>query len=295
MDASKDNGSGVKVQLIQIVPEEVEFNMGQKEPCVTLQVQNTSEKMIAFKVKTTHPRRYYVRPNTDVIPVGGTSYVKITLHMKDAKQLRTEQIAGIETLDKEYRKNKFLVVSAIVNPYHLESLTQYHTLGNQKELGKKLKDMWEDITKPEMVNKKLHCQFTYPEDRGELIAANNSNGDSASNIPFKIESPSSDKASNAEKANEDLMELRTKYNELVNFTVQLTAERDRYQSQLKESNKEMKLLKSGHAAKMSNVRDIDEQDAAGVIPNNTDMKAQFFLWQMMLVALAAFLMGRIIA
>ena len=45
----------------------------------TLKVTNTSDTKVAFKVKTTQPSWYYVRPNQHILDVGQTEEVTITL------------------------------------------------------------------------------------------------------------------------------------------------------------------------------------------------------------------------
>lgn len=43
----------------------------------SLGIRNTSSKQVAFKVKTTHPGMYGVRPATSIIEPGSTVFVKV--------------------------------------------------------------------------------------------------------------------------------------------------------------------------------------------------------------------------
>lgn len=269
--------------------------------------RNRSEKMVAFKVKTTHPKRYIVRPNLDVIPVGLKSSVKIMLQQKDAKQLRQEKISGIKALDTEYSDNKFLVQCTVVNPTFLEEITSHHAAGQTEQLGKALKNMWDKTTKDNFVNLRLKCVFSYPDDMGALLEANNI--ESAS-IPFALEVPGGAAkegpsvniggGAGSHDGGDDIAELRKRYNELVNFTVQLTAERDRCKQALKTFTKNAALEKKGQTARISNVREMDEQEqnvnsSSNISSDNSTSQASAFsLWHIMLVAVLAFLMGRML-
>lgn len=325
-----------KVQLIGLTPpESIVFSMLEKEPSVTLMVQNTSDKVVAFKVKTTHPKRYLVRPNQDVIPVGGISSVKISLQIKDAKQLRQERITGLHTLEEDCTDNKFLVQSTVVKEHATEEFLGLHESASAKELGAKLKDMWADTTKDEFVNKKLTCAFDYPNDAKELMEVNNLH--KLSSIPYAFEiSGSSDAAAKAGGSPplgasvlegsaaasaaataaaggaspssagatrtvdiQELVELRNKYNELVNFTVQLTSQRDQYKASCKEATKEVAMLKKGAAGASSAASAAHAASAAsaasgGAATAPSTLTTPFSLWQIMLVAVIAFLMGRLI-
>jgi len=44
-----------------------------------LKVTNTSTSKIVFKVKTTQPSWYYVRPNQQVVDVGATEEVSVVI------------------------------------------------------------------------------------------------------------------------------------------------------------------------------------------------------------------------
>mmetsp|Transcript_21758 Transcript_21758/g.38449 ORF Transcript_21758/g.38449 Transcript_21758/m.38449 type:complete len:287 (-) Transcript_21758:81-941(-) len=283
-------GMASKVQLIKLLPEEISFDMTEKEPTVQLKVQNTSEKMVAFKVKTTHPKRYLVRPNQDVIPVGGTSTVKISLQVKDAKQLRFERISGSQVLDDDCKDNKFLVQCAVVKAPLLDQIDKLYNAGNSKDLSQTLKTMWSQTTREGFVNKKLQCLFDYPQDVGKLMAVNNEEN---ATVPFALEvNNDSQTAPRSENAGRDLVELRTKYNELINFTVQLTAERDRYKASLKESAKELQLYKKDQQRREGAVAPSDEPVKADDAVDS--VAVGFSLWQIMLVAILAFLLGRLI-
>ncbi|GJM86317.1 hypothetical protein PR202_ga02167 [Eleusine coracana subsp. coracana] len=54
--------------LISVYPEELTFLFELDKPCYcNLKVVNNSEHHVAFKVKTTSPRKYFVRPNASIV------------------------------------------------------------------------------------------------------------------------------------------------------------------------------------------------------------------------------------
>ncbi|GBE61829.1 vesicle-associated membrane protein [Babesia ovata] len=69
------------VQLLRITPEEViEFPLVLYTPLnANLKLENISEQNVAFKIKTTAPKGYLVRPSTGVIKAGEQQSVQIIL------------------------------------------------------------------------------------------------------------------------------------------------------------------------------------------------------------------------
>ncbi|KAG2201490.1 hypothetical protein INT46_010106, partial [Mucor plumbeus] len=67
-------------------------------------IQNPNDKPIAFKVKTTAPKLYCVRPNSDIIPPNGSIDVQIMLQAQ-----REEPPFDVKCRDK------FLILSTFVN------------------------------------------------------------------------------------------------------------------------------------------------------------------------------------
>jgi hypothetical protein len=71
----------------------------------TLQLSNPTSESVAFKVKTTSPKKYCVRPNTGVVKPGET--VDVLIIMQQQKEW---------PLDLTACKDKFLVQSLILDP-----------------------------------------------------------------------------------------------------------------------------------------------------------------------------------
>lgn len=60
--------------------DELVFRLARNtEVKAVLKVTNTSDSKIVFKVKTTQPAWYYVRPNQQVVDVGATEEVSVVI------------------------------------------------------------------------------------------------------------------------------------------------------------------------------------------------------------------------
>jgi len=70
-------------------PEMLAFNLVDPSvaPKSILTVVNKGNQKIAFKVKTTKPRRYLVRPNQGLVDVGQSTEVTVILQQKDCEEL----------------------------------------------------------------------------------------------------------------------------------------------------------------------------------------------------------------
>ncbi|PSS09688.1 Vesicle-associated protein 2-1, N-terminally processed like [Actinidia chinensis var. chinensis] len=92
-------------QLISVHPEELKFQFElEKQSHCDLKVANRTEHYLAFKVKTTSPKKYFVRPNTGVIQPWDSCVIKVTL------QAQREYPPDMQC------KDKFLLQSTIVAP-----------------------------------------------------------------------------------------------------------------------------------------------------------------------------------
>ncbi|XP_010275477.1 PREDICTED: vesicle-associated protein 2-1-like isoform X2 [Nelumbo nucifera] len=96
---------GGSSQLISVHPEELRFQFElEKQSYCDLKVANNSEHHVAFKVKTTSPKKYFVRPNTGVVQPWDSCVITVTL------QAQREYPPDMQC------KDKFLLQSTIVPP-----------------------------------------------------------------------------------------------------------------------------------------------------------------------------------
>lgn len=72
--------------LVNIQPSELKFPFElRKQSSCSMQLTNKTDQYVAFKVKTTNPKKYCVRPNNGILPPGYSSSVTLTMQApKDA-------------------------------------------------------------------------------------------------------------------------------------------------------------------------------------------------------------------
>ncbi|XP_009621253.1 vesicle-associated protein 2-1-like [Nicotiana tomentosiformis] len=96
--------TGTTNQLISVSPEELRFQFElEKQSYCDLKVTNSTEHCVAFKVKTTSPKKYFVRPNTGIIHPWDSCFIRVTL------QAQKEYPPDMQC------KDKFLLQSTVVN------------------------------------------------------------------------------------------------------------------------------------------------------------------------------------
>ncbi|KAL8114431.1 vesicle-associated protein 1-2-like [Apium graveolens] len=67
-------------ELLSIEPTELKFQFElKKQISSTLQLLNKTDNHVAFKVKTTNPKKYCVRPNTGVVSPGSMCDIMVTM------------------------------------------------------------------------------------------------------------------------------------------------------------------------------------------------------------------------
>lgn len=216
-------------------------------------------------MKTTQPRRYLVRPNQGIVAPGSTETVSILLVDKERSVLwSTYDRLGQSALD--HSKDKFLVQSCAVSD---EFSSQFRNeprgeAGQYKpELIEALTAMWNSATSGSiavpMFNKKLHVRHVAaPMAGGASSAAGGGAMASSSASMAGTTSAASGSASaaqqrslpsafqrnntdqmNSDQLHEEVASLRRKYDELVAFSVNLTAERDILNNTLEQTKRDL--------------------------------------------------------
>ncbi|XP_029291357.1 vesicle-associated membrane protein-associated protein B-like isoform X2 [Cottoperca gobio] len=98
----------------------------------TLKLTNPTERNVCFKVKTTAPRRYCVRPNSGIIDAGNSVNVSVMLQPFDYDP-------------NEKSKHKFMVQSMLA-PYDMTDM----------------EGVWKEAKPDELMDSKLRCAFEMP-------------------------------------------------------------------------------------------------------------------------------------
>ncbi|XP_056130473.1 vesicle-associated membrane protein-associated protein B/C [Lampris incognitus] len=98
----------------------------------TLKLSNPTDRNVCFKVKTTAPRRYCVRPNSGIIDAGTSINVSVMLQPFDYDP-------------NEKSKHKFMVQSMLAPP----DMTD-------------MEGVWKEAKPEELMDSKLRCMFELP-------------------------------------------------------------------------------------------------------------------------------------
>ncbi|XP_051281798.1 vesicle-associated membrane protein-associated protein B/C isoform X1 [Dicentrarchus labrax] len=98
----------------------------------TLKLTNPTDRNVCFKVKTTAPRRYCVRPNSGIIDAGNSVNVSVMLQPFDYDP-------------NEKSKHKFMVQSMLA-PYDMTDM----------------EGVWKEAKPEELMDSKLRCAFEMP-------------------------------------------------------------------------------------------------------------------------------------
>ncbi|KAI5417652.1 vesicle-associated protein 2-1 [Lathyrus oleraceus] len=95
----------IENSFISINPAELRFQFElEKQTFCDLKVFNKTENFVAFKVKTTSPKKYFVRPNTGVIHSWDSCIIRVTL------QAQQEYPPDMQS------KDKFLIQTTPLDP-----------------------------------------------------------------------------------------------------------------------------------------------------------------------------------
>lgn len=113
-----------------------------------LKLKNPSERKVCFKVKTTAPRRYCVRPNSGIIDPGATLTISVMLQPFDYDP-------------NEKSKHKFMVQTIFAPPAVSDT-----------------EAMWKDAKPDELMDSKLRCVFELPSENDKVNEV-----DSACKVP----------------------------------------------------------------------------------------------------------------
>ncbi|KAJ8272888.1 hypothetical protein GJAV_G00094630 [Gymnothorax javanicus] len=105
----------------------------------SLKLRNPSEKPVCFKVKTTAPRRYCVRPNSGLIAPGLTATISVMLQPFDYDP-------------NEKSKHKFMVQTIFAPPDVSD-----------------MEAVWKDAKPEDLMDSKLRCVFELPTENDKMI------------------------------------------------------------------------------------------------------------------------------
>eukprot|EP00037_Helgoeca_nana_P001173 m.25518 g.25518 ORF g.25518 m.25518 type:complete len:247 (+) comp11520_c0_seq1:147-887(+) len=138
----------------------------QKTVCVELKIGNTSSTdRVLFKIKTTKPQNYHVKPNSGIIPVNG--FVTIQVALLEA--------AVNQPTDSKAKEDKFLVQTITES----DCGKPLPTVIEPKDEAAVVKDWWASVeakgkadkTGPNITKNKLTCRLVQPDQGVEASTA----------------------------------------------------------------------------------------------------------------------------
>lgn len=300
---------------------------------MTLRHPGTNDDYIAFKVKTTQPRRYLVRPNQGLVAPGSSETVAILLVDKDKQALvKSYESLGQSALD--HAKDKFLVQTCVVNSAFSSKYKNHvgvnKKLADNSELYDALNSMWSSAgggggsIVGSIHNKKLHVRLFVgtaasggvgggpgatssfqANDKRYNQTITNANTPASSNALSSKEmlkphdnSVALDNMSPDQLVSE-VTNLKKKYDELVSFSVNLTAERDILNNTLEQTKRELNrelaqrsAIENKSAGGAGDFKGMDhssgKSESSGV-PRKSSLIGK--LLQLLVIGLASFLGG----
>jgi len=280
---------------LQIDPEsELVFTLSPNEATprcsMTLRHGGGTEEFIAFKVKTTQPRRYLVRPNQGLIAPGTSETISILLVEKD-KQVLLQNYDRLGQSGLDHSKDKFLVQSCTV-----DSTFAAKKAGNEKELYEALTSMWNSVTSggssAALQNKKLHVRHIVDSSPSVTATSNSGSVLTPRGATPKLEATPKKNLGDmsADQISTELSHLRRKYDELVSFSVNLTAERDILSNTLEQTKRDYnREIAARSALENKQGGRLSSGGSTGTGNGNSSMMSS--LMQLLVVGLACFLSG----
>jgi len=273
---------------------------------MTLRHTGKSEHHIAFKVKTTQPRRYLVRPNQGIVAPGKTESVTILLVEKD-KQVLLQSFDRLGQSALDHSKDKFLVQSCIVDDnfakeYVLEKskiddvVSSVESTKGGKGMTEGLTAMWNTVGNngnSEIFNKKLQVRHVVaPGGGGGGGGGSVNEGPGGNGKKPHIRPAAPLDGSNLDKMTPEQMyaeisSLRRKYDELVSFSVNLTAERDILNNTLEQTKRELNREMGARASLENRAGD----GPGGGAPVNREKSSGLAPFTFLFISMLFFLIG----
>ena len=221
-----------------------------------------------------------MRPNQGLLAPKGSEQISILLVDKD-KQTLLQSYERLGQSGLDHSKDKFLVQSCAVGAAFAAKAD-----GDVTELYDALTSMWNSVanggSNAQVYNKKLHVRHVVQENSASKAAP-----------PSAVPPTKLDPASNSslEKMSQEqlvteLTNLRRKYDELVSFSVNLTAERDILSNTLEQTKRDFNREMAARSA-------LENKQGGGGSGGGRSGGRSFMnmLMQLLVVALSCYLMG----
>jgi len=186
-------------------PHELKFKGPFTEPVHTVMtLKNPIDRKVAFKIKTTAPKRYCVRPNSGELVPKEKAEISVILQPFDYDA-------------NERNKHKFLVQTVVIDP-----------VADYGEDGKTFQ--WRDIDESRIMDSKLKCSFEMPSVE-QLLESKNIHEDSTAVFEANPETELQKAATEVKELREEEIALRQENIKLKEELLQLQNEYNNQQYQ----------------------------------------------------------------
>lgn len=321
--------------LISISPDDrlvFHLKKDQENRVVRLFIRNISSEKVAFKVKTTMPDSYFVKPNQGILgntPDDDRIGIDIALTKEEKNRLIELSSSGIH---EKTSKHRFMVQNKAITETEFEQL-QNLPAGSTGQRAEMYAQVWattdnEEKAKQDKMKKMLSVEFIYPAwsstgDSSNAEATNASGSAPETSVSenvdilrnrlayetnaelLKSSTASGNVAMVLTKENilEDLEKLKERYDAMIQYTVSLTSERDSLVLSLENAQREkakeaarLKKEASGASSPRSAGGDVAGAGAAAQTRSKTQtfnfLEVPFYF--MVLAAFLAFVVGKMI-
>jgi len=177
---------------IDLSPAELSIDLSSSSaPSTTLTISNHSDDHLAFKVRTTNPKRYLVKPNQDVLLAN--SSVTVTI------QMQARECAAVLEAGFDEGKDKFMISNIVVDDAFVKAAKAAKEAGS-KESTQVYSDLWNGKEKDDILNRRMACTFIFPAKNGAGATATNGQPPGSSLKPPVLKASAPEARSSAIKA-----------------------------------------------------------------------------------------------
>jgi len=221
------------------------FQLEYNQECRTsFRIKNISDGDVLYKVKTTLPSTYYVNPNQDCLQKGEEIVVTVIMMNEDCINfIQAHNVRGVaESVDR----HRFKIEAVAISPTQYNNLKKAASAVRSAEYNTALELAEAKHTA------KFKVQYTYPPreeaaaasagrslsaDQGSSVSPTKSRG--GGTIAFDDQNTAHDPNS-IDSVLSELQALRTRYDKVLELTVNLTAEKDTMLARLEAKQNERK-------------------------------------------------------
>ena len=147
-------------EVISVSPAVLLFKLNREsessEQSVILRITNISDTYIAYKIKTTQPSWYVVKPSQHVIDIGKYKDIEINIVEKESNRILDQ--ANNNNIYEKLDKHRFLIQSTTISKDEYDKIS---VVTEQQRLSD-ITLLWEE-NKKEPYKLKLKVDFQYPD------------------------------------------------------------------------------------------------------------------------------------